>query len=70
MAVYRVLREFRDKDTKKVYKKGQKVEMTVRRAGEAIKNLKTWDGEFLERIDNKEPKEPKVEEGQEDGEGE
>lgn len=66
MAVYRVLREFRDKDTKEVYAEGQKVEMTVRRAGEAIKNLKTWDGEFLERIDNKEPK---VGEGQ-DGEGE
>ena len=28
--------------------------MTVKRADEAIKNLKKYDGEFLERIDNKE----------------
>lgn len=54
MAKYRVLQDFRDKETKERYKAGQEIEMTVRRANEAIKNLKKWDGEFLERIDNKE----------------
>jgi len=53
MAVYKVLQKFRDKETKKVYAAGQEIEMTVKRADEAIANLKKWDGEFLERIDNR-----------------
>lgn len=54
MALYRVLQPFRDKKTKERYEAGQEIEMTVKRAEEAIRNLKKWDGKFLERIDNKE----------------
>lgn len=54
MAKYKVLQPFRDKETKKKYKKDQVIDMTVKRADEAIENLKAYDGEFLERIDNKE----------------
>lgn len=54
MALYKVLKKFRDKYTREVYKEGQVVEMTVKRADEAMKNLKKFEGEFLERIDNKE----------------
>lgn len=53
MAQYKVLQKFRNKETKEVYKAGQVVELTVKRANEAIENLKEWDGEFLERIDVK-----------------
>jgi len=51
---YRVLQPFRDIKTKETYEKGQIIEMTVKRANEAIKNLKKWEGEFLERIDENE----------------
>ena len=54
MAQYKVLKTFRDKYTKETYDKGQEIDMTVKRAEEAIRNLKAFDGEFLERIDNKE----------------
>lgn len=53
MAIYKVLQTFRDKETKEVYEVGREIEMTVKRADEAVRNLKKWDGEFLERIDNK-----------------
>lgn len=63
MAQYKVLKEFRDIKTDEKYKEGQEIDMTVKRADEAIKNLKKYDGEFLERIDTKEedtdnPEEP------------
>ena len=54
MAKYKVLKTFRDKYTKETYEKGQEIDMTVKRAEEAIKNLKEYGGGFLERIDNKE----------------
>lgn len=54
MAKYKVLQPFRDKETKEKYKKNQVIDMTVKRADEAIKNLKKWDGEFLKRVDDKE----------------
>jgi len=54
MAKYKVLKTFRDKYTKETYEKGQELDMTVKRAEEAIKNLKEYGGDFLERIDNKE----------------
>lgn len=54
MAKYKVLQPFRDKKTKERYKEGQVIDMTVKRANEAIQNLKKWDGEFLERVDDKE----------------
>lgn len=53
MAEYRVLQTFRDKETKEVYKEGHDIELTVKRADEAIKNLSKYEGEFLERLDNK-----------------
>lgn len=53
MAQYKVLQKFRNIETEEVYKKGQVIELTVKRANEAIENLKEWNGEFLERIDNK-----------------
>lgn len=53
MAKYKVLKTFRDKYTKETYEKGQEIDMTVKRAEEAIKNLKEYGGDFLERIDNK-----------------
>lgn len=54
MAQYKVIKTFRDKNTKETYEKGQMIEMTVKRADEAIKNLKRYKGDFLERIDTKE----------------
>lgn len=63
MATYKVLQKFRDKETKVIYEPGQEIEMPVKRADEAITNLKKWDGQFLERIDNK-----KGQEGDEGGE--
>lgn len=54
MAKYKVLQPFRDKETKEEYTEGQIIDMTVKRANEAIQNLKKWDGEFLERVDDKE----------------
>lgn len=53
MAKYKVLKKFRDKETKDVYESNTEIEMTVKRAEEVEKNL---DGSFLERIDNKEKK--------------
>ena len=67
MAQYKVIQKFRDIKTNKIYEKNQEVEMTVKRGNEAIKNLKKYDGEFLERIDNKEPDE--IEEPEENEEG-
>ena len=54
MAQYKVIQKFRDIKTNEIYEKNQEIEMTVKRADEAIKNLKKYGGEFLERINNKE----------------
>lgn len=51
MAKFKVLKTFRDKHTKEVYKKNSVIDITVKRADEVAKNL---DGSFLERIDKKE----------------
>ena len=48
MATYKVLKAFRDKHTKEVYKANDEIEMTVKRAKEVEKNL---DGSFLDRIE-------------------
>lgn len=53
MALYKVLQMFRNRETKEVYKVGQEIELSVKRANEVIENLKDLDGEFLERIDTK-----------------
>ena len=54
MAQYKVLQPFRDIKTSEDYQADQVIEMTVKRANEAIKNLKKWNGEFLERVEEKE----------------
>lgn len=51
MAQYKVLQPFEDIKSGEHYKDGQVIEMTVKRANEAIKNLTKWDGEFLERVE-------------------
>lgn len=53
VAKYLVLQKFRDKETKEVYQAGQEIDMAVKRANKAIENLKKWDGEFLERVEEK-----------------
>lgn len=64
MAQYKVLEIFKDKDTQEIYKVGQEVELTVKRATEIEKNLKGHDKQFIERIDNKDKEED--EENEED----
>lgn len=51
MAKYKVLKKFRDKETKEIYEPNTEIEMTVKRADEVEKNL---DGSFLVRIDKEE----------------
>ena len=51
MPKYRVLQKFEDVETGEVYEPNQVIEMTVKRANKAIKNLSKYDGEFLERVD-------------------
>ena len=70
MANYRVIQKFRDAETKEVYEENQEIEMSVKRANKAIRNLKKYDGDFLERLDDKEPDEiEEVEEPEEIEEG-
>lgn len=69
MAKYKVLKEFRDIHTKKVYKKGQTIAMTEKRAKEAAENLKQWGKGFFEPvIPEKDPeKETKVKKSKGEG---
>lgn len=53
MAKYKVLQRFKDIETGTVYTAGEVIEMTVKRANEATKNLEKWTGDFLERVDEK-----------------
>lgn len=53
MAKYKVLQKFQDKYTGEIYSPNTEIEMTVKRANEAIANLENWDGDFLERVDKK-----------------
>jgi len=62
MAKYKVLQRFRNLETNELYEEGQEIELTVKRADEAIANLEKWDGSFLERIDN--VKKEEIEEGE------
>lgn len=52
MAKYKVLQKFRDVETDEVYEANQEIELTVKRADEAIATLKQHKGEFLERLDD------------------
>ena len=51
MAKYKVLKTVRDIHTKEIYEANDEIEMTVKRANEAIKNLEKYGGKFLKRID-------------------
>lgn len=51
MAKYKVTNEFRDVHTKELYTAGTEIEMTVKRAGEAEKNLAKYGKVFLERVE-------------------
>lgn len=53
MAKYIILNQFRDKYTKELYTEGDEVDITVKRANEIENNLKVYDKDFIERIDNK-----------------
>lgn len=53
MAKYKVLQKFKDTETGTVYKAGDVIEMTVKRANEAMKNLEKWNGDFLKRVEEK-----------------
>lgn len=53
MAIYIVMNEFIDKETKEHYTVNQEIEMTVKRAKEVEENLVNYGLQFLERIDNK-----------------
>lgn len=67
MAKYKVLQDFQDIETNEVYGCDQEIEMTVKRADEAVKNLSKYEGEFLERTDNKKEDEEEGKKDQEDG---
>lgn len=56
MAKYKVLEVFRNKETQEVYKAGEEVELTVKRAKEIEENLKSYNKNFLERLEVKEDK--------------
>lgn len=51
MAKYKVLKPFKNKNTKNWYDTGQEIELSVERANEMIANQKKRGGGFLERID-------------------
>lgn len=53
MAKYKVLQQFEDVETGTVYTAGDVIEMTVKRANEAMKNLEQWNGDFLKRVEEK-----------------
>lgn len=51
MVKFKVLKKFRDKETKEVYEPNSEINLTLKRADEVTKNL---DDTFLERVE--EPK--------------
>lgn len=58
MANFKVKQQYNDLEFKRVLKKDEEVEMTVKRADAVEKTLskKGFKGPFLERIDNKDKK--------------
>ncbi|EJM6842191.1 hypothetical protein NOU21_002340 [Listeria monocytogenes] len=48
MAKFKILKKFKDKETKEVYEKGTEIELTVKRAEEVNENL---GASFLKRLD-------------------
>lgn len=51
MAIYKVLKSYRDLSLGKTHDIGDELKMTVARANEIEENLKPWGDGFLERID-------------------
>lgn len=56
MAKYKVLKTFKDAETKDVLKKGSEIVWTVKRADKAEKALEKWGGGFLKRFETVETK--------------
>ncbi|MCH4426178.1 hypothetical protein [Staphylococcus haemolyticus] len=58
MANFKVIQQYNDLEFKRLLKKNEEVEMTVKRADAVEKTLseKGYEGPFLERIDNKDKK--------------
>lgn len=52
MAKYKVVKVFKDKNTKETYEVNQIIDITVKRANEIEKTLKPL-GDFLERVEEK-----------------
>lgn len=50
MAKFNVLQKWHDKELNRTYQVGEEIDITVKRAEEAIKNLPQNRGEFLERV--------------------
>lgn len=59
MAKFKVLKPYKDLEIGRKLKKDEEVEMTVKRSEEVAKTLKEkgYEGDFLERIDNKKDEE-------------
>lgn len=57
MAKFKVLKVFRDIETKEVYEVNQEIDLTVKRAKEVVENL---DDSFLEKVKPAEEKEADV----------
>lgn len=52
MAKYKVIKVFKDKNTKETYEVNQVIDITVKRANEIEKTLKPL-GDFIERVEEK-----------------
>ena len=52
MAKYKVVKVFKDKNTKETYEVNQIIDITVKRANEIERTLKPL-GDFLERVEEK-----------------
>ncbi|WP_203334354.1 hypothetical protein [Planococcus beigongshangi] len=67
MAVFKFNRNYRDKELKQEVKAGEEVEMTIKRADEVVKNIRSQSGVYkeyedfgYERLDKDPPKDPPI----------
>lgn len=67
MAKYKVLKRFRNIETKETYKINQEIELTDERVKDIVGKLKNYGGGFIEEIPvEKDPKDAKPEEDKKD----
>lgn len=59
MIKHKVLTPFLDYETGEYYTVGQEIELTEKRSGELVENLKKWDGKFLEVVKEQKKEPPK-----------